>query len=261
MSHERFDDLAPVYALGALDGDEAVEFERHLAGGCERCQAVLDDAHEAFATLARSGERVAPPPHVREALMERVGAASRQRLPIERRRSWLRWAGATAACVVAASALTAAYVAARYEARLGVMARETARLREGLLAHEHALEQQLAATRAVVDLLRDPATRVVALRGAGPSPQATGRVVWHPSAGGEVFVANLPAPPADRTYELWTIAGGAPKPAGLLALDATGRGTARLEPTGGPVDVFAVTLEPAGGTSAPTGPIVLASAK
>jgi anti-sigma-K factor RskA len=32
-------------------------------------------------------------------------------------------------------------------------------------------------------------------------------------------------------------------------------------PEGRPVDVFAVTIEPAGGVPAPTGPIVLASAK
>jgi anti-sigma-K factor RskA len=32
-------------------------------------------------------------------------------------------------------------------------------------------------------------------------------------------------------------------------------------PGGGAVDVFAVTVEPAGGMPAPTGPIVLASAK
>jgi anti-sigma-K factor RskA len=37
MNHEPFDTLAATYALGALDGDERVEFERHLAGGCDVC--------------------------------------------------------------------------------------------------------------------------------------------------------------------------------------------------------------------------------
>ncbi len=257
MTHERFDDLAPVYALGALDGEEVAEFERHLAGGCERCRAVLDESQELFGTLARSSERLAPPSSIREGLMERVGAASRQRLPIERRPPWLRRAIATAVAVVVASALTGAYVAGRYEARLGMMARETARVRERLQAQERALERQVV----VVDLLRDPATRVVTLRGSGPSPHAAGRVVWHPTAGGQVLVANLPSAPSGKTYELWTIASGTARPAGVFAVDTAGRAIARLEPTGGPVDVFAVTLEPAGGTQAPTGPIVLASAR
>ena len=110
------------------------------------------------------------------------------------------------------------------------------------------------------ELLRDPGTRVVAMQGTGPSPQAVGRVVWHETHGGHVFVANLPAPPAGRIYELWAITGGTPRPAGLFAPDASGKARHTVAPVG-KVDLFAVTLEPAGGVPAPTGPIVLASAK
>src|SRR5207237_8693319 len=77
------------------------------------------------------------------------------------------------------------------------------------------------------------------------------------------FVANLPPPPPSKAYELWTIGEGAPRPAGVFRVDAEGRATHRVEPVEGgkPVKVFAVTLEPEGGVPAPTGPMVLASAK
>jgi anti-sigma-K factor RskA len=113
----------------------------------------------------------------------------------------------------------------------------------------------------VIALLRDPATRIVALGGAGPSPTGTGRLVWHETAGGHLFVANLPPAPSGKAYELWTITGGRPRPAGVFKVDASGRASQPVPPAPAPVQLFAVTLEPEVGVPAPTGPVVLASAK
>lgn len=177
------------------------------------------------------------------------------------RRGWLAWAVGTAAAAIAAAAFTGGVVASRYEARLGLMARETAALRQRLQRDIVALEGQLAVYRSAAELLRDPATQILTLRGVGPSPQATGRVVWHAVNGGHLFVANLSPPPEGKAYELWTIGEGAPQPAGVFQVDAEGRGSHRIAPVDAPkpVKVFAVTLEPAGGVPAPTGPTVLAS--
>ena len=45
MSHTTVDEeaagRAALYALGALEGDEAREFEEHLAAGCAACEAEL----------------------------------------------------------------------------------------------------------------------------------------------------------------------------------------------------------------------------
>jgi anti-sigma-K factor RskA len=110
--------------------------------------------------------------------------------------------------------------------------------------------------------LRDPATRVVALHALEPTPHAAARVIWNEATGGHVVVANLPPAPPRKTYELWTIARGTPRAAGLLATDASGSASRPIAPPErGPVDVFAVTIEPEGGVAAPTGPTVLTSAK
>ena len=141
------------------------------------------------------------------------------------------------------------------------MARETAAVRADLRRQDAALRDRLAVSQAVLDLMLDPATRVVPLRGLAASPEAVGRVVWHDTEGGHLFVANLPPPPAGKIYALWTISEGQPRPAGLFTVDASGRGSQPVPPARGPVQIFAVTLEPAAGVPAPTGPMVLASAR
>ncbi|MGH7347606.1 MAG: anti-sigma factor domain-containing protein, partial [Candidatus Rokuibacteriota bacterium] len=217
-----------------------------------------------LAALARSRPPMIPPPAVKDELMRRIAATP----PAPGRRGGSRprpfvWAMGTVAAAIAAAAFTGTYVATRYEAQLGVMARESAALRARIEREEAALREQVAVYQNAAELLRDPQAQVVTLRGLGPSPAATGRVIWHPVDGGYVFVANLPAAPPGKAYEMWTIGDAAPEPAGLFQVDASGRGALRIAPVkdGKPVKVFAVTLETEAGVQQPQGPMVLASAK
>jgi hypothetical protein len=192
--------------------------------------------------------------------MRRVAAMASSRTAWRRWRA-MRWTVAAGIAVVGVSAFVAGLVSSRYEARIGMMARETAAIRADLQRQEAAMRDRFAVSQAVIDLLRDPTTRVVTLRGQGPSLEATGRVVWNDKAGGHLFVANLPPAPAGRAYELWTISGGQPRPAGVFRVDASGQASQPVASARAPVEVFAVTVELEAGVPAPTGPIVLASAK
>ena len=252
MTHEPYETLVAVYAVGALDGDDLAQFEAHLAT-CAACQASLRDAEETLARAALSAPPQAPPATARDALVRRV--AERRE---GRNRAWLRWAAVTAVAAGAAGVFAGTWVAVRYEARLGQMARETAAVKERVARNEAALREQLALYSGAIELLRDPATRVVELRGKDGASTATARMLWNERAGGHLIVAGLPAAPPGKTYELWTIAAAAPKPAGVFAVDRQGSAVHRVAPESG-VSVFAVTLEPEGGTTAPTGPMVLAS--
>jgi len=252
VSHEPFETFAAVYAVGALDGDDLAVFEANLPT-CTACQASVRDGQETLARATLSMLSQAPPPAARAALVRRV--AERREV---RPRGWLRWAATTAVAAAAAAMFAGTWVAVRYEARLGQMARETAAVRERLARNEAALHEQLAFYRGAVELLRDPATRVVDLRGQGAASAATARMIWNDAGGGHLFVAGLAPAPTGKTYELWTIADAAPKPAGLFAVDGQGRAVHRVAAERG-VKVFAVSLEPEGGVSAPTGPSVLAS--
>ena len=263
MNHEPYETLAATYAVGALDGQDRIDFERHLAAGCDVCEATLRESAEALATLARSRPPMIPPPAVKESLLRRLATTTPVGRDARPRPRPLVWAVGTVAAVIAAAAFAGTYVATRYEAQLGAMARESAALRTRVESEEGALREQVAIYRNAVDLLRDPQAQVVTLHGLGPSPAATGRVIWHPTNGGYVFVANLPSAPPGKAYELWTIGDAAPQPAGVFQVDASGRATHRIAPVEGgkPVKVFAVTLETEAGVQQPQGPMVLASAK
>ena len=181
--------------------------------------------------------------------------AARQR---ELRRAWIRGSVIAAAAMAVGGLLAGGFVAARYEAQMGQVRREAFAFRERLREEEAARRARAAADQRVVELLGDPATRVIALRGVGPGAAAQGRVMWSEPAGGHIFVSGLPAPPDGKAYAVWAVQGGKPRLAASLAVDATGRGSQPLPPLGA-VEAFVVTLEPVGGSTAPTGPVVLTS--
>lgn len=84
------EDLA-AYMLGALDRDEAAEFERHLEG-CERCQEERRWLEPAVQTLPEAVERQEPPRALRETLMAEVRAdvsEAQSRPGLTRSRRWL----------------------------------------------------------------------------------------------------------------------------------------------------------------------------
>jgi hypothetical protein len=157
------------------------------------------------------------------------------------------WAGA-----LAAAALVVGYLGWT----LNALEQELAR-RAGDLA---ALRSEVARQQQLLALLRSPETEMVGLGGLKPSPAATGRMWWHREAGGFLVANGLPPAPAGKTYQLWAIAGGAPRSAGVFGVDPKGTGTLRVNPLPGvgKVEMFAVTLEPAGGLPKPSGATYLA---
>jgi anti-sigma-K factor RskA len=272
-SHEPFAELAAGWALGTLDRADAARFEAHVAEGCPECEQAVRDYTEA---LARTAADVAEPPpaRVRAELVRRVAPARR---PVGVRLV-AGWAASLALAAGIAAVVAADRVSRTYEPQLAAMARESALLRDRLaeqlrtvadlqrrvdeqertltLVHAEATEDAR-----IVALLNDPGTRVVGLAGLAPSPAAQARVLWNARGGGLLVTSDLPPTPPGKTYELWAIAGGTPRPAGVFGVDAAGHATMRVEPIAGvaQVDVFAVTLEPEGGVPSPTGAMFLAS--
>jgi anti-sigma-K factor RskA len=251
MTREETRDLAAAYALGAIDAEERGRFETLLRAGDADAVAALEEFETTLVALSAE-QVVTPPASVKAALMARVAAQgpTASAVPFARRSWWpAMWATGLAAGL--AAIVVGLSVSASYEKRLDALAREAAALRDTL-----AREQQ------VVALVRDPTTAIVALDGLEPAPSARARMLWNPPAGGLLVAAGLPPVPNGKTYQLWAIAGKAPPvSAGVFSVDAEGAGSLRVSalPGVGAVDVFAVTLEPAGGRSAPSGRLYLAS--
>lgn len=255
MNRDEIRELAAVYALGALDGPDRERFEALLREG--DAEAVGAVAEFEATVLALAAEPTATPSAaVREALMARAAAEGGRpaagpvaRSARQRRVLWpALWAAAMAAGL--AAIVVALALSARYEERLHALAREAS-----------TLQAEVDHQQQIIAILRDPGTEIVALAGLEPAPRARARMIWNTAAGGLLVATGLPPAPAGKTYQLWAIAGKqAPVPAGVFEVGADGSGSLRVPALPGVtrVDVFAVTLEPAGGLPAPSGPMYLA---
>ena len=104
----------------------------------------------------------------------------------------------------------------------------------------------------------------VTLVAAKTPPQPQGRAIYVRDRSSLIFLAsNFHTLPAQKTYELWLIpTNGAPIPAGVFKPDAHGSATVINPPlpAGVTAKAFAVTVEPEGGSAAPTLPIVMSGA-
>ena len=251
MNREEIRELAAVYALGGLDGEDRARFEALLQSGDAEATAALRDFERTLADLAAESTE-APPPSVKARLMERIVAEGRGELPraVVTPFRWRRalWAAALAAGMAAIA--VGLSVSASYEKRLDALTREAV-----------VLKAELERERRLLAMLSDPGTEIVALSGREPAPAARARMIWNAPVGGLLVAAGLPPAPAGKAYQLWAIVGkNPPVSAGVFTVDAKGTGSLRVPPlTGvGKVDVFAVTLEPAGGLPAPSGQMYLA---
>jgi anti-sigma-K factor RskA len=257
---DRFRELAPLAALDALDGQDLVDFREHLPG-CAECRAEMAAYEEVASRMGASIGAVPPPSRLRDRVLAGVGAATgAPRMTRAAPRFW-------PATLAAAAALGLA---------LGVLSTRTQleRLRDRTLALQQEVDQAqrevaqlqeaLVEARSVRDLVARPESRLTVLAGLNPAPGARGRVIWNATTREAVLLASgLERAPAGKAYEIWVIGASArPVPAGVFQPGPDGSvvvSLPRVEDTAR-ANTFAVTIEPATGSAAPTGPMVLAGA-
>ena len=241
-----------LYALGVLDGGELRGIETHV-NSCAACAQKVAEARGRISLLAFSAEPQEPSLEVRRRLLARVRAdatpaqasagARTERAPS---RFW-NFAWGT---VAVALAIFAVY-----------LWNSDKFLQEELDRQEAAMKTQTALTekaRVIEELFASPQTVTVNLAAKAPIKTGAGRVVYNSKQGALIYSGTLPQLAADKSYELWVIPQtGNPIPAGVFSVDTNGDGNVVLPkiPAGVSAKAFAVTIEPAGGTAAPTGPM------
>jgi anti-sigma-K factor RskA len=246
MIHEAYKEMIPARALSALDAAEAQELNEHLEN-CDECRKELEEWQATAAALALTPNAAEPSPAVRERILGEVrkDLSTPQVIPFRStaRNIWTSFGslGAMAAVVL----LTALIVG------LVVLWRQNLAIRD-----------ELARSREFVELVTTPGARVSELKGIDLGAGATARLAYDPN-GRAVLVANrLPSPPQGKAYQLWFIVGNKPPvPGKTFVPDSTGKGTLKDQVPREALDsaIFAITVEPEGGVSAPTGPIYLRS--
>jgi anti-sigma-K factor RskA len=260
-AEDRYRELVPLAALDALDGDEGLEFRRHLEE-CDACRTELAELERVAGGIGASLAPVPPPPALRDRVLAAAGASRVPGSAAKRPRAfaWLGTLAAAAALVLAlALALTRAQLR-REQAHAQALAGQADQARRELAD----LREALGEARSVRDLVMQPDSRLTLLAGLQPAPGARARVIWNASTREALLIASgLQPPPEGKAYEVWVIGESKPPtPAGVFRPAADGTALVhlpRVDETARP-RTFAVTLEPAAGSASPTGPMVLAGA-
>jgi anti-sigma-K factor RskA len=221
---ERRDDIA-AYVLGALERREAHELEVHLED-CEPCRAYLREMLAAADVVAASAPPVAPPPELRERLVETVRAEAARieaaedpaaHAPARSRSGWRGLAARPATAMAAGAALVAG-------------------LAVGYLAHDSG-----GAGHSMIPV------HPTAAAPTGSVSAMLDRV----DGAGTLEVRRMPALRRGDVYEVWTTHGGAYAPQSTFVLRRDGSANAAVPHLDGASAVL-VTREPHGGSAQPT---------
>jgi anti-sigma-K factor RskA len=226
--HERYEQDAGAYLLGALNELEAQAFERHMES-CATCRDEVDRLRVAAEALPRSVVQVAPPASLKRSLMQTVRAEAapqtgEARVGLgDRAREWLsRFGTGTQPRLAWVAAVLIVGVLAGY----GI---------NGLVSSGGSSRT----VTAQVDR-----TRV---------PQGTASLIIPSGDKNAILRVNgLPEPVGNQVYEVWLMRGKQPMPMSLFNVRTDGSGAAAIPEDLHKGDSVLVTREKPGGAAAPT---------
>lgn len=253
--HEQFAEDLALYSLGSLEGEERTTLEKHLET-CSACRQELEALRGDLSLFALSTAGPHPPQRAKQRLLTAIEKEPRGRIqavPERKRFSWwapLGWATA------AAMALGVFW----FWRQSDQLASQVASLQREATQRQAELQQ----AREVVSTLTARDAMVVPVAAPNAPPQPQGKAIYRRDTARLIFVAsNMPALPPQKAYELWLIpTEGAPIPAGVFKPDEHGSAVVVHPslPAGVVAKAFAITVEPEGGSSTPTMPIVMMGA-
>ena len=275
MSPEEQEELASLYVLGALEGDELAAFERELTTHSELA-VLVTELEEASTILATSVPQHKAPEVIRQSVFQHIRPALSAPPATEPPRrpafsfAWIPWAIAAGLAVCCAllwndkSRLTAAMANVEQEnktlqGRVTSLDAERSRLESRISTLEKEREDLQVRVASLEG--RDPLSGiqpVMLLAQPGAPPGAEVMAVWDlHRREGCLHVAGLPKPAPDKDYQLWIITPEAKQPldAGLVSVDKNGVPFSARQPLGR-IAALAISIEPKGGSTAPQGPVV-----
>jgi anti-sigma-K factor RskA len=279
MSPEEREELASLYVLGALEGDELAAFERELTAHPELA-ALVTELESASTILATSVPQHKAPEVVRQSVFQyirrEVPASEALRRPASEapRRpafsvGWIPWAIAAGLAICCAlfwndrSRLSATVANvekenAALQGRIASLDAERTRLesRVSTLEKERQDLQIRVASLEDRNPLREIQPITLAAQPGAPIAEKV-MALWDPYRREGSLHAKLPKPAPDKDYQLWIITPESKQPvdAGVIpAVSDNMMFTASRPVT--QVAALAISIEPKGGSPSPQGPVI-----
>ncbi len=226
-------DWLPAFVLEILEQDETSRVAEHLSV-CPICREELQHLQHVADELPLALAQSSPPAQVKDRLMVSIHKRSGVSTAPARQSSWQK-------------------IVALFGSRLPAMGLALIMV---LALGNLLLWRQVNLTR-----LQSPAPmRVVALANTEASPQAVGTLVLDPQGKyGTLVVDNLAALSPSQQYQVWLTKGSARTSGGVFSVNPDGYASLEvLAPMPlGQYDSIGISIEPAGGSPAPTGSRVL----
>lgn len=246
MVHEDYKEMIPARALSALDAAEAQALNEHLEN-CAECRRKLGEWQATAAALALGTNPAEPSPKVRERILDEVRKdLSESNVVPFRSTSRNLWGSFGSLGAMAAAVLFTVLI-------VGIVV---------LWRQNNAIRSQTEQSREFVQLVTSPGARVAELKSSAVGGGAIATVAYDSNGRAILMASKLPSLPQGKAYQLWFIVGNKPPmPGKTFAPNSNGEGVLKEQMPREALDapVFAVTVEPAGGVPAPTGPIYLSS--
>ena len=269
ISHDTAAEQLEALALGALSPDEQEAVLEHVRG-CDECSAELRSLGDTAALLAKAVPSSTLDDvtrrRMRSRLMARAGAgagAGDGRATLPRRvvsQGRGAWWLAAASLLIGAVAGAGWFSASRDHdadvARLAALSQESS----VLASRSAAAERDLAQRDSLLAGLSGPVVKIMELTAGGKRAPGA-RMFWDVKHNRwTMFAHDIPQLASGRTYQLWFVMNdGAKISAGTFA--PTREGTVVMQATfklpSDSLRTLAVTDEPEGGVTQPTGPVVL----
>jgi anti-sigma-K factor RskA len=229
-------DLLPAYALDCLDEAEKQMVADHLKN-CADCSQELRTYLRVTDQLALGVKDNAPPVRLKDHIISQVVRGKGQKLA-DQPDVWWNWISQALQRIVPVWGLASLVL---------VMV---------LGARNLMLQHQLDA----IELEMQSSLMTIRLTGAERSPEATGMlVISRDGEYGTLVVDGLPLLEPSQEYQIWLIKDGVRTSGGVFSVGEGGYGALRIssaEPLSN-YSAFGITIEPAGGSAAPTGAKVL----
>lgn len=259
----RIDELLPFYVLDALTEEEKELVESYLAEHPD-ARAQVQDLQSGAAALRDSVAPVEPPRRVKEALMARVTAdvearertSARAAMQSQSKRRGLRFEDLFRVLSLGAAGLAIVW-AFVLNAQVGRLQQQISSLNEQVAAQSQSIDnliQNLPQTEQS-DVI------TVSLESTGEQPRPLGQLIADRNdTSAVVVISGLPPLEPGQTYQVWLI-GDAPVSAGLLTVDENGQSVLIItsEEAIGSFNSLGISIEPEGGSAAPSDQIVVLS--
>lgn len=251
------------YVLGIATEEVVREIEDLLAK-YPALRAVVAEQEDLLINYAAQ-HAVTPPPQLKQAIWETLGKETINEaqptitnianIPLppnvpSAATGWSRYAMAASVALLVASGAGNIWMMNRNKemhADLTALADQ----QKSMLEEKNNATAAVQQANASLQILSLPKLIRVNLAGVGAHTAHSGMLYWD-GATGDVFVdlSNMPQAPAGKQYQLWAIVDGKPVDAGMYDT-ATGLTIHRMK-TIAKAEMFAITIENAGGSPAPT---------